>query len=378
MSYGVGVFHIGRLKDEKIKFDDRSKNYFRLVLEEETARFAQYQLLNVSFQNDACIIVTAWSANHIQKEDKMRGLCAAIREKFEMLPDYTGKIIVSVGIGTFFDNIYDLNRSYIQAKNALMQKFYAGLGKVICHAELQNDPNRIKIQLSDNMTNDNSLIRKIVDDIITGDMISSEKTIIYYCDTYLGIRRYNPEILFMRVIELVLKLAGALEEQGISFKDVYGEGVDQEIRFLIEEKTIDELREWLIILANRLIRQSERTENAYSIDRMIEVVKKHIQKNYHRKIANRELCDIAMVSPSYFSSMFKQKTGYTPIEYLIMVRISKAKELLARSDYKIYEVATAVGYDDFRHFSKQFKKLEHISPTKFRENNEKRILNIHK
>ena len=374
-SFGVAVFHISRLMNTKITFDDGSRDCFQRVLENETARLPQYQLLSVLFQKDTYTIVAVWSVHRRQKEDTGRDLCNAIREKLENLPAYTGKILVSVGVGSIFDNIFGLSRSYIQAKNALMQKFYIGLGKVISYTETQNEPGRTKVQLLDKTIDSNQLVRKIIEYIVSGDMISSEKSVKCYCDTYLGMRRYNPEILFMRVIELVLKLAGALEEQGISFTDVYGEGVDQEIRFLVEEKTIDELREWLIMLANRLIKQSERTEDTYSIDHMIEVVKQYVQKNYNRKITSKELCDIAMVSPSYFSSMFKQKTGYTLMEYVIMVRIQKAKELLAKSDYKIYEVATVVGYDDFRHFSKQFKKLEHISPSKFRKDNEEKLLN---
>ena len=54
--------------------------------------------------------------------------------------------------------------------------------------------------------------------------------------------------------------------------------------------------------------------------------------------------------------------------YLQKIRIEKAKELLQNPAYKVYEVADLVGYPNFQHFLKIFKKLENTTPSKYREN----------
>lgn len=373
--FGVGVFHIGRQTEGEMTLFYENTDCFRLVLEKETARFSQYQLLSVLFEKDENNFIAVWMIYRLQDEDDVSILCSTVKEQFEKMPPYSGQIMVSVGMGTFYGDIYSLSHSYQQARIALTQKFYAGLGKIICYSEICSNYDHAKGKLLENTVDGSKLTGKIVDSVIAGDAISCEKTIISYCDTYLSIYRYSPDILFMHVIELVLKLASEVENQGVTFQSICGDNVDQKIRFLIEERTIHDLRRWLFALINHLIRHLDRTESTNSVDHMIEVVKQFIQKNYSKKISTRELCDMAMTSPSYFSSMFKKKTGYALLEYVIMIRIQKAKELLARSDYKVYEVASVVGYDDFRHFSKQFKKLIHMSPSQYKGKNEKKLSN---
>jgi two-component system response regulator YesN len=102
-------------------------------------------------------------------------------------------------------------------------------------------------------------------------------------------------------------------------------------------------------------------------DQIVETARKYIEENYQMKITRKEICDLTYTSPSYFYNLFKQNTGYSLLEYIASIRINKAKEMLARSDMKVYEVALTVGYDDFRYFSKVFKKLVNVNPTEYRD-----------
>ena len=73
------------------------------------------------------------------------------------------------------------------------------------------------------------------------------------------------------------------------------------------------------------------------------------------------------MSASYFSTMFKQHTGKTFVEYLTGRRIEKAKELLKFTDLKNYEIASKIGYADPNYFSVLFKKMTGDSPTEYRQ-----------
>ena len=69
------------------------------------------------------------------------------------------------------------------------------------------------------------------------------------------------------------------------------------------------------------------------------------------------------LSSFYISKIFKSETGDTPINYLISLRMEKAKELLDQNpEETVQKVAAAVGYEDAYHFSKVFKKYYGISP----------------
>lgn len=100
----------------------------------------------------------------------------------------------------------------------------------------------------------------------------------------------------------------------------------------------------------------------------VELVKKFIAENFERKITLEEVSNLVYMNPSYFSSFFKSKTNRTFIEYLTQVRMNKAKELLRHKDTRVYEVAGMVGYDDFRHFSRIFKRYTGQNPHDYRNN----------
>jgi two-component system response regulator YesN len=72
------------------------------------------------------------------------------------------------------------------------------------------------------------------------------------------------------------------------------------------------------------------------------------------------------VSPSYFSSIFRQKTGVTFVEYLTRLRMEKAKELLLCSDCSSTEIGYTVGYKDPHYFSSLFKKMYGCTPKEYR------------
>lgn len=54
-------------------------------------------------------------------------------------------------------------------------------------------------------------------------------------------------------------------------------------------------------------------------------------------------------------------------KYLTKLRIDKAKDLLENTDYKVYEVASMVGYNDPNYFHVKFTETEKITPAKYRE-----------
>jgi two-component system response regulator YesN len=68
----------------------------------------------------------------------------------------------------------------------------------------------------------------------------------------------------------------------------------------------------------------------------------------------------------YFSRTFKEVVGCNFSDYINIVRIKKAKEMLKDNSKSIKEVCFSVGYNDPNYFSKVFKKYEGQSPTEFR------------
>ncbi|MBR4868707.1 MAG: helix-turn-helix domain-containing protein [Clostridia bacterium] len=81
-------------------------------------------------------------------------------------------------------------------------------------------------------------------------------------------------------------------------------------------------------------------------------------------IALEELAATCHLSASHFCRLFRQITGYSPIQYLVELRLQEAATLLKRTDKTISQIAYEVGFDDIGYFSRKFKTQFGISPTK--------------
>jgi len=98
----------------------------------------------------------------------------------------------------------------------------------------------------------------------------------------------------------------------------------------------------------------------------IEKAKTYIENNYFRDINMAVVSNYVSLNYSYFSSVFNKIVGMNFSDYLNFVRVQKSKILLKNIDYKIHEISDMVGYKNSKHFTKNFKKFEKITPIEFR------------
>lgn len=105
----------------------------------------------------------------------------------------------------------------------------------------------------------------------------------------------------------------------------------------------------------------------------IKKVKAYIQDHYSEAIKLETLADLVFMNPNYFSGYFKKHVGVKFKEYITNYRINEAEKLMLGTNYKVYEIAEAVGFGDYRHFSEVFKKIKGQNPSEYR----KRIMNTY-
>lgn len=113
-------------------------------------------------------------------------------------------------------------------------------------------------------------------------------------------------------------------------------------------------------------RDLQKANPGKNIGQLIQMAIDYIQKYYYEDISMNMVAQHLCVNPSYFSHVFSEKMGIPFIKYLNNYRIAIAKQLLADPTIKVYEVANLVGFDDYRYFSKTFKKIEGVSPDFYR------------
>ena len=112
--------------------------------------------------------------------------------------------------------------------------------------------------------------------------------------------------------------------------------------------------------------------NRYPNSVYVEHAVDYIAANFDKRLKINELADRIGVNRSYLTSSFKKSLGCSPQEYLMNLRIEKAKTLLKNGGIQVSEVAAKVGYGDPLAFSKVFKARTGRSPREYKE--EKRRL----
>jgi AraC family transcriptional regulator, arabinose operon regulatory protein len=110
----------------------------------------------------------------------------------------------------------------------------------------------------------------------------------------------------------------------------------------------------------RLIKESgEKDPIAQSINYMLE--------NISRKLKLEEIAAETNLSASHFSRLFLNRTGHSPIDYFIQLKIQRSCRMLDNSGWMIADVAREMGFDDQFYFSRVFRKVMGMSPGEYRK-----------
>jgi AraC family transcriptional regulator len=102
---------------------------------------------------------------------------------------------------------------------------------------------------------------------------------------------------------------------------------------------------------------------AYHLKYVTEYMREHLAEDLDLE----RLTQLIKLSQSHFTHLFRQSTGKSPYQYLLQLRVERAKELLKLGDLSIADVAVTVGFYDQSHLTKQMKRLLGFTPRQFRQ-----------
>jgi len=111
------------------------------------------------------------------------------------------------------------------------------------------------------------------------------------------------------------------------------------------------------------VENSKESRNFNLRDKIID----YVRDNYSdSNLCLNSIAVMFSVTPSYITRYFKDQTGYPLIQYVDMLRLEKAKELLKESDLRLKELVSKIGYIDETNFIRKFKKSEGLTPIQYR------------
>ena len=104
-----------------------------------------------------------------------------------------------------------------------------------------------------------------------------------------------------------------------------------------------------------------------SVRRETAMIKKYLDEHYMDDITLESVARNTNISASHISHIFKDSTGYSPIQYLTRRRLGEAETLLIHTDIRITDIATRCGYGTISNFNNSFQKYIGLSPGQYRK-----------
>lgn len=172
------------------------------------------------------------------------------------------------------------------------------------------------------------------------------------------------ESVRIRSIELTTLLSRVAIDGGAKVESIYDLN-SKLLPLMVQERDMD-------ALCLRLQEVAENFMSAmfYGKDKGNHYIRKALRYMNDHYSEHLELGDVAehvQLSPSYFSSLFRQVVGVSFREQLCRIRIEESKQLLLSTDYSLTDIAIAVGFPDQSYYCKVFRRIVGLTPGKFRD-----------
>ena len=126
----------------------------------------------------------------------------------------------------------------------------------------------------------------------------------------------------------------------------------------------------IVYLLNKYSNGTKQLNETSKIDvaqAKIKQVKDYINDNLAENLNLSKIAEIANISTYHFARLFKQKTGYSPHQYILQHRIEKAKTLLSKTNLSIVEIAYSIGCSSQSNFTSLFRQKVGTTPQKYRQ-----------
>ena len=265
--------------------------------------------------------------------------------------------VVTVGIGQVCGSVAGLSGSYASARTAVSYRVLYGASRAI------NMKENVPQEVSKPGQTDDARLSYLFKMIRLG----SEEDIAEAVSGYLHQAAFQDRTLKQYHVD-IMEMISALYRFAINQEirtEVFPENMKVlYARLLDMDKAA--LEKWLtdtsLSFHEELLDARNRSTKSF-----VSKAKEYVHNNYADEMLSLDgVCQVLGVSNSYFSTIFKKKTGNSFIGYLTDYRMDQASRLLIETNDKSYMIARQVGYTDPNYFSYVFKRRFGVSPSRYR------------
>lgn len=293
----------------------------------------------------SCVLCFKTEKEDSQCESAAVNFCELIRRSVNEAYHFS----ISVGISQTSSDIFELSRLREQSVKALNEKYVIGGELTMLYSDIRETPS-----LS---TTDYTPLEKVLHkNLISQDLESIGSS---FQDIVKLVVSSSTDINTARTVLMTILF------HAIHFMSSSSPGTDvawTDLNRLSQMESMEAFVSCCRDILIRLPRREHDTPHQYITDKIMT----YIEQNYEKDVSLDTLSRQLNYSTTYLSRLIKKNCGKNFTDLLLDCRISRAKELLKNSDYKIHRIAQEVGYGDFSYFIQIFKKKAGVTPSEYR------------
>lgn len=265
-------------------------------------------------------------------------------------------LCIGVG-GTGIDGIRQAGE---RAEQVLLERYLKGMEKVLIWSEADLRAGAEAIGQSRGQS-----VLKVKELLMTALVTRNEREIDAVFDGLLQDFRdpaMSRERIRTTALHLYAMIREYLEQSGVKEESLATviPGYDE----LLSATTAPAAGQLFDRIRHLLIRQVR--DSAGTVGDSLLRARRFIQQNFSKEISLQDVADSVGMNASYLSHLLKKKTGMNYTEYLIHLRIRRARELIRSTDEKFYVISEQVGYPNTFYFTRLFKRETGQSPSEYR------------
>lgn len=256
-----------------------------------------------------------------------------------------------MSVSGFHEDVQEVTKAYLEADSAYATRLLVDNSRIICFGDVAlEEP---KVAISD------TYLHRLKNAIRSGEQVEAGKVIREICDR---LRSSRQSLLTFRILcnDIIHMMLTEWNTTDVEFENIYN------VFSLSQCLTVNDFHDILLEVSLKLMenhRQPEGTEHDFTTE-AIECMKAHYREpDFNMSALAEELACSGVTLAVKFKSIME----ISPSDYLAILRMEKAKELLRGTSLPVKEVCVQVGYEDPRVFLRRFKKYTGKTPGQYRE-----------
>jgi len=188
------------------------------------------------------------------------------------------------------------------------------------------------------------------------------KALEEYLKSQAASKQLNSDTLHRFVQDFQQMVYYVLTVKGVQAHQLFGDERSTELIAASMHSATDSLN-WL---RHMIVRSMEMISDVDQSQSVVDKVKAYIRENLDKDVSREDIAHSVYLNPDYLTRIFKKETGLSISDYLLQQRMEIAAGLLVNTDMSVASIAGKIGYANFSHFSRMFKKYMQLNPGEYR------------